>query len=77
MDDRGVEILGEGIEPVDPPIGILAGQPGRHEPGFQLGWDAGAGMRQADQQRRAAATDRQPSGSLGHRPLQMRVWSGL
>ena len=62
--DGRAEIGGEIVEPLDPPVGVLAREPGRDEAGFILGRDVRAGMRQAHHERRVAAVDGQPVGML-------------
>ena len=37
--DGGVEVGGKVVEPVDPPVGVLAGKPWRDQPAFVLGRD--------------------------------------
>ena len=49
------------IEPVDPPIRILSGQPRGVEALSEIGWYIGAGVRQADEERCVAAVDLEPT----------------
>jgi hypothetical protein len=46
---------GEGVELFEPPVGVLAGQPGGDEAGFDVGRDDRPGVRDADDQRGLAA----------------------
>ncbi len=65
VDGRGAEIGGEAVEPVDPPVGVLARQPGRDEPRRDLRRQLRPGVGEADDERRFAAPDGEPGG--GHR----------
>ncbi len=57
---------GEVIEPVDPPVGILARQPRRDQALFDLRRDLGSRVRETDDQRGRAALDGEPGGIGAH-----------
>ena len=58
-------------------IGVPAGKPGRDEAVLEVRRDGGAGVGQADEQRRRPALDRQPGTQIRHRPLRIRACRGL
>jgi len=54
VDDRCIEIVRERVELIDPPIRILPREPRRDESWFEID-EIGAGVRQADDERRGLA----------------------
>mmetsp|Transcript_6416 Transcript_6416/g.26285 ORF Transcript_6416/g.26285 Transcript_6416/m.26285 type:complete len:340 (+) Transcript_6416:972-1991(+) len=82
-DEAGAQAIGQRpVQPLQMPVGVLAGQRARHQALAQFGRELGADMRQADQQRHTAllkAVDAHacPCCSCWRLPCQTRSFSGL
>jgi len=73
--NRGrAHVADEIVKPVDPPVGVLARQPGRDEARLEFGGNVGAGVREGDHKRLIAAVNGQP---VRHWPLHTRFHNGL
>ncbi len=69
---------GEVVEAVDPPVRVLAPQPGRGQPRLDVSGDVGPGVGDADDQGRIAPPDEEPVGGHGlGSPFQTLECRGL